>query len=301
MSISVRRGPVKKTARERFNKLICQSDQRAGTAGRRVLQFVRENRELVLASSAAELGARIGTSDATVVRTIQAAGFIGFGDLKSAILDSLAPASTPADDLRHTLADLEKSTGAALDNVLQNHADGFEALKSATCRTQIASAVHALDGCSRIVTFGIGPSAALASYVSIMLARAGRASGTLDATGSMLADQLLDLRERDALLILAYGRPYKEVTAVFKEAKRLALPTVLMTAALGTPLAKMADVAVAIPRGRPGNVALHGATLVGLEALVLSLAASKPDDAFRSLNRLNELRQAIAGPRQTQR
>jgi hypothetical protein len=39
-------------------------------------------------------------------------------------------------------------------------------------------------------------------------------------------------------------------------------------------------VVIAIPRGRPCHVALHGATLVGLEALVLSLAAAKPEDAL---------------------
>ena len=48
----------------------------------------------------------------------------------------------------------------------------------------------------------------------------------------------------------------------------------------------------AIPRGRPGQVALHGATLVGLEAMVLSLAAAKPEAALASLDNLNRLRRA---------
>jgi DNA-binding MurR/RpiR family transcriptional regulator len=109
----------------------------------------------------------------------------------------------------------------------------------------------------------------------------------------MLADQLLDLRGGDSLLILAYGRLYKEVTAVFAEAKSLGLATVLVTEANDTPLARMADVVIAIPRGHPGQVSLHGATLVGLEALVLSLAAAQPDDALASLDKLNHLRRAI--------
>ena len=50
---------------------------------------------------------------------------------------------------------------------------------------------------------------------------------------------------------------------------------------------------VAIPRGRPGQVALHGATLVGLEAMVLSLAAARPDEALTSLDKLDHLRRAI--------
>src|SRR5262249_8931381 len=107
----------------------------------------------------------------------------------------------------------------------------------------------------------------------------------------------LDMRKGDALLILAYGRLYKEVAAVFGEAKALGLTTVLVTEAKGTALTKLADVVIVVPRGRPGHVALHGATLVGIEALVLSLAAAKPDAALRSLENLTPLRAVIDGRR----
>jgi DNA-binding MurR/RpiR family transcriptional regulator len=276
-----------------LDQLLRGANPQLGAAGRRVARFIDENRQIVLASSAAALGERIGTSDATVVRTIQALGFAGLGDLKRAILNSASRASTPADDMRRTLRDLEKSTGHALDSVLQAHLEGIDVLRSDKCRAQIAAGVRVLDAASRIVVFGIGPSAALATYVSVLLGRCGRCSRTLNATGSMLADQLLDLKPGDSLLILAYGRIYKEVTAVFAEAKSAGLATVLVTEAPDTPLARMADAVVAIPRGRPGQVALHGATLVGLEAMVLSLAAARPDDALTSLDRLDHLRRAI--------
>jgi DNA-binding MurR/RpiR family transcriptional regulator len=276
-----------------LDQLLRHANLRLGEAGLRVARFINENRQTVLASSAASLGDRIGTSDATVVRTVQALGFAGLGDLKRAILNSIGQTSTPADNMRRTLRDLEKSTGRALDSVLNAHANGLIVLRSDECRAQIAAGVRTLDASSRIVVFGIGPSAALANYVSVLLARCGRRNRTLDATGSMLADQLLDLRGGDSLLILAYGRLYKEVTAVFAEAKSLGLATVLVTEANDTPLARMADVVIAIPRGHPGQVSLHGATLVGLEVLVLSLAAAQPDDALASLDKLNHLRRAI--------
>jgi DNA-binding MurR/RpiR family transcriptional regulator len=268
-----------------------QAQQQLGAAGVRVAKFIDENRQIVLASSAAALGARIGTSDATVLRTVQTLGFASLADLKSAILNS-GPVSTPADDMRRTLVDLEKATGEALDGILQAHADGLSILQSEKCRAQMAASVRVLDAADRIAVFGIGPSSALATYVSVLLTRSGRRSRTINATGSMLADQLLDLRAGDALLILAYGRLYREVKAVFAEAKALRLPTVLVTEADDTPLAKLADVCVAIPRGRPGQMALHGATLVGLEALALSLAAAKPEAALSSLENLNRLRRA---------
>src|ERR1700761_6432766 len=192
-----------------LDRLFQRANQKLGEAGRRVVRFIDENRQTVLASSAAALGSYVGTSDATVVRTIQALGFTGLGDLKRAILKSTDTVSTPADHMRRTLADLEKTTGQAFDGVLQAHTDGLAVLNSERCRAQIAAAVGLLDAADRIAVFGIGPSAALASYVSISLARCGRSSRTISATGSMLADQLLDLRRGDGLLILAYGRLYQ--------------------------------------------------------------------------------------------
>jgi DNA-binding MurR/RpiR family transcriptional regulator len=274
-----------------LGSLLRNANEQLGATGRRVAKFIDENRQIVLASSAAALGGRIGTSDATVLRTVQTLGFASLADLKSAILKS-GSASTPADDMRRTLVDLEKATGQAFDGILQAHHEGLEVLRSEKCRAQMAAAVRVLDGAGRIAVFGIGPSAALATYVSTLLARNGRRSRMIGATGSMLADQLLDLDKADVLLILAYGRLYREVKAVFSEAKALDLPTVLMTEADDTPLAKLANVCVAIPRGRPGQVALHGATLVGLEGLVLSLAAARPDAALASLDNLNRLRRA---------
>jgi hypothetical protein len=50
------------------------------------------------------------------------------------------------------------------------------------------------------------------------------------------------------------------------------------------------------PSSAGGPARRLGATLVGLEALVLSLAAAKPNDALGSLENLNRLRRAIDAP-----
>jgi DNA-binding MurR/RpiR family transcriptional regulator len=131
--------------------------------------------------------------------------------------------------------------------------------------------------------------------MTIMLARNGRRARALDATGLSLADQLLDLRERDALLILAYGRSYREVATTISEARRLRLPIVLITDSLERKLARFADVIIPAQRGRAERVALHGATFVVLEAIGLGLAASDRRSAIETLERLNELRDAVAG------
>ena len=83
------------------------------------------------------------------------------------------------------------------------------------------------------------------------------------------------------VLALAYGRAYREVTALFREARRLSLPIVLISDPAENKLTRSANVVLAIPRGRRQQFALHGGTLVGLEALILALAAANGEQAFR--------------------
>lgn len=266
-------------------------------AASRVATFIDKNRAKALGSSAADIGASSGTSDATVVRTIQSLGFDGLADLRQSLAASFDMSATPADNMRRSLADIGESTDRAIDLVFNAHRKAFEALQSAETRDAITAAVSTLHPADRIVVFGIGPSSALAHYVTMLLGRNGRRARALDATGTALADQLLDLRKDDALLILAYGRSYREVATTFAEASRLDLPTVLVTDTLEEKLARRADVVIPAKRGNANSVALHGATTVVLEAVVLGLAASDNETAVATLDRLNSLREAVSGKR----
>jgi DNA-binding MurR/RpiR family transcriptional regulator len=268
-----------------------------GAAGQRVAHFIVQNPAAALASSAMDLAASTGTSDATVIRTVQALGYAGLADLKQALVASLERGATPADDMRRTLEDLGQDATLALDMVLETHAEALTTLRSAAFREQLGRALPALHAAERIVVFGIGPSAALAQYAATLLARAGRRSMCLNVTGIMLADRMLDLRAGDAVLALAYGRAYREVTGLFGEARRLRLPIVLVSETAESALARFADVVLVIPRGKRQRVALHGGTLVGLEAVVLALAAANGDRALATLERLNMLRVGVSGQR----
>jgi DNA-binding MurR/RpiR family transcriptional regulator len=267
-------------------------------AMRRVARFIDANRPLVLAWSAAEVAARIGTSDATVVRTVQALGFDGLPALKRHLAATLHAPPTPAEAMRNTLGEFSgQAVSEAIAHAVAAQREAVEALHEAPAQATILAAVRALHPAQRILVFGLGPSAALARYLATVLNRGGRASQPLDASGIGLADQLLQLRAGDALLVLAYGRTYREVATVFAEARRLALPLVLVTDSLEQRLARQADVVVPARRGRTRRVALHGATLVALEAIALGLAASRGDLALAALERLNDLRAAVAGGR----
>jgi DNA-binding MurR/RpiR family transcriptional regulator len=291
-------GPAEPPA-DPFAERLRQLGSGLSPGARRVSRFIADNRAIALGASAADLAERVGTSDATVVRAVQAMGFAGMSDLKRALADAFAANPVnPAEAMRSTLVELAQASEQAVDFALDVQREAVAALASADARATLRAAVAALHPARRILIFGLGPTAALVGYMATMLRRAGRTAQALDASGLALADQLLDVGPGDALIILAYGRAYREVVAVFGEAKRLGLTIVLVTDSLDRSLAKHADVVVPARRGQAGRVALHGATLVALEAVVLGLASLDSERALAALDRLNDLRAVITGGRQ---
>lgn len=260
---------------------------------RRVASFIDANRLDAMTKPAAELALAIGTSDATVIRTVKALGFSGLPELKRELAAFFGKGASASDNMQRTLSRVEGDVEGAIDFVLTAQQLSIGQLRSEAIRTKISAAVRMLEGAQRIAVFGIGPTAFLAGYTGLLIARNGRQSHVLDATGGALADQLLQLGECNALLMLAYGRTYKEAAVTIAEARSLKLPIVLISDSLDEGLARYADVIVPAPRGLTEHVALHATTFACLEALILGLAAADQANALARLDKLNELRKAI--------
>lgn len=264
----------------------------------RVAHYLNRNRVAVLANSAAELAAMIGTSDATVVRTVQALGFQGLGELRQSIASALGGDTAPLHHMHQTLEELSGKTGeaaaTAADIVIDTHADSLRQLQGADARAQIHVAIAKLHAAERIILYAAGPSKPLAEYLAILFGRHGQPAKVIGQGGLGLADELLDLSERDGLLLLSYGKPYREVLLTAAEAGKAGIPIVLVTDAPNTKLARSASAVIAARRGRAERIALHGTTLIALEALVMGLAVANRSRTMRTLARLGTLRTALA-------
>lgn len=259
----------------------------------RVAHYLNRNKVTVLANSAAELAAMIGTSDATVIRTVQALGFQGLAELRQSIAAGIGNSSAPLHHMRQTLDEVNGKGSAAADIVIDTHLESLATMQTPEAREQIHKAVAMLHGASRIIIYAAGPSRPLAEYLRLLLGRHGQCAKVIGQGGLGLADELLDLSEQDRLLILSYGKPYKEVMLVASEAAVIGTPIVLVTDSPTTKLARAANAIVAARRGRTERVALHGTTLIALEALVMGLAVANQSRTMRTLARLGTLRAAL--------
>jgi DNA-binding MurR/RpiR family transcriptional regulator len=281
------------TATESFGGRVAAHPDIA-PAERRVASGLLELGAEASVLSAAVLAERLGTSDATIVRTAKALGYAGLAELRRALV---AHTSEPpiGERLRRSLE--RTSREELFASAIANHLASLEALTRNVSAARFEDAVAVLSASERIVWRGVGPSAHLAAYGQLLSERVGKRSSALVHTGTSFADELLTLAAGAAIVLLAYGRLQSHVRVLLERAEALRLPVVLITDSVPRRLGAAVHTTLECGRGAPGLFASHGATLVVIEALVLAVAAGDQDTAQNSLDDLNDLRAALAGRR----
>ena len=278
-----------------FAQRFANSAAGLSPAERRVARYFQENREEVLVASAAALAAKAETSDATVVRTAKALGFSGLDELRRALADEIRTALSPADRLTRTLGEVGDSLSAAFTLTLDIHLQALEGLRRSITDEMFERAIDGIISTRRIAAFGVGPSSAIAGYLSTQLNRFGFEVLTLSSTGLLFADDLQRLREGDLVIMLAYGRVYAELAALLDEIDRRKLRSFLVTDTLAATLRRRVELVLPVARGRADMLSMHTATLGFLEALLVGIATRRPDKTLAALRELNAARAKLAG------
>jgi DNA-binding MurR/RpiR family transcriptional regulator len=278
-----------------FEERVSAQLGQLSTAEREVTRFFQQNREEVLLASASSLASKIGTSNATVVRTALALGYASLADLRRQLADEIRADLSPASRLQRTLGSVGDVLESAFQSTLVIHLDAIENLRRNVSPALFASAVTEIRTARRVVVFGIGPSAAIASYFSMQLGRFGIEAETISHTGLSIADDLNRLHGGDLVIILAYGRVYLELEALLIRIGDVRAKTILLTDTLAAALRHRIDLILPVERGRVDAFSMHTATLAIIEALLVGIAAARPRDVLTSLRRLNRLRAMVAG------
>jgi DNA-binding MurR/RpiR family transcriptional regulator len=247
------------------------------------------SRRAAVAESASAIAAELGVSDATVVRTAQALGYTGLPELRRALArqdDNV----TLAERLHHSLAQTETDTlSTSIDSLLAS----IDVLVRQVSGPHFEHAVEILAGAGRLLWSGIGPSAPLVEYASMLARRLGRPSLALTRSGRAAADDLLEVTPSSAVVVLTYGRLQRHVEALLGRAEELETPVVLITDVLGQELEDRVAETLVCWRGAPGLFASHAPTMVLLEGLLMGLARMDSDRAEGSLAELETMRKIL--------
>lgn len=271
---------------------IAALSSKASPVEARVLDWLSRNRETALHASAARIAEEVGASDATVIRTARKLGYSGLDALRAALAQDLRRDLTLAERMASDVARAQSGSPLAVaTDGLGMALDAIERLDA----EEIAQAAMTLGDARRVHVFGIGPSGYLAGYMAAQLGRLGIDARAMVQTGLQLADDLLGIAPGDAVLALAYDRPYPEVRALFDHAEANGLFSVLVTSS-GTRLPDpRAALTFRVPRGRVGGFGMHAGTLALLEGLLIAVSAADPDRTAVALETMNAARLTVSG------
>lgn len=260
----------------------------------RVARFFLEQRDALLLGSAIDIAEQAGASDATVVRTARSLGFDSLSELRAAALADLTSVTpSPSGRLQRTLDQAGNDPASALAHALATHEEGLRRMHEPAFVERFQQVVSVLQAAKRCHVFGLGPSGAVARYAALQFNRIGLASDAMIESGIGLADRLIGLARGDVLLMIAYAPIYREIVVCLKRAAALDIPVVLISDSLGPFVGGQVGVVLPVPRGRAGNLSMHGATMVTVEALVTALASGRRDRALATLEQLAGIRGTI--------
>jgi DNA-binding MurR/RpiR family transcriptional regulator len=261
-------------------------------AERNVIEFMLGAGPKSWTLSARELGEEAGTSGVTVVRAAKALGYPKLGHLRLALADYWPQKSEPRFDER-VEATLKSGANGLLEEEIHVAATSLDSLGHRVSREDFEKAVGILDRSRRIVWRGVGPSGFLAQYAALHSQRVGHRSIAITRMGTELADELLSLEPKDAVVVLSYGALQRDTEVVLDIAKDSEV--ILITDHDVNNLAERVTMVLECGRGAEGHFQSHAVTLVLIESLILGVANHNKSRRGKSLENLNRLREEIAG------
>ncbi|MDE2395169.1 MAG: glucokinase [Burkholderiales bacterium] len=235
-------------------------------AERRVADHVLAHPRDALGEPVAAIARAAEVSQPTVIRFCRSLGCEGLSDFKLRLASGLG-ATVPLAHTQVTDADSMLDLGV---KVLSNTASAILALRERIHREALDRALALLDAAERVEIYASGYSRVVADDALLKFLRLGVAAGAAtDPRLQRLASQLL--RPVDVAVIVSSSGHVEDLLAVADTARERGAPVLAITAS-HSPLAKKADVLIAVDHGEDITTQVPMVSRV-LQLLVIDMLA----------------------------
>jgi DNA-binding MurR/RpiR family transcriptional regulator len=244
-----------------------------------VAQYIVDHLDEAAFQTAEELARRANTSSSTVVRFSQALGFEGFPELQQAARDEYRrrvggggmgtngadrlPAAAPLFSLDHT----EFEAALAADHV--NVEDTAHKLS----RSDVEAAVDAIVSAEKVLIAGTDQMAFFASYLRHLLMLLDLRAEIVASPSQEALGRLSRIDDRTLVVGLSAGRPHPLITRTMKLARHRKAPTLAITDATLSEVARLARIRLYYSSNTPAFVRSHTALLSIIQALAYGVYA----------------------------
>jgi DNA-binding MurR/RpiR family transcriptional regulator len=243
-----------------------------------VAQYIVDHLDEAAFQTAEELARRANTSSSTVVRFSQALGFEGFPELQQAARDEYRRrvggggmgtngadplAAAPLFSLDHT----EFEAALAADHV--NVEDTAHKLS----RSDVEAAVDAIVSAEKVLIAGTDQMAFFASYLRHLLMLLDLRAEIVASPSQEALGRLSRIDDRTLVVGLSAGRPHPLITRTMKLARHRKAPTLAITDATLSEVARLARIRLYYSSNTPAFVRSHTALLSIIQALAYGVYA----------------------------
>jgi DNA-binding MurR/RpiR family transcriptional regulator len=238
-----------------------------------VAQYIVDHLDEAAFQTAEELARRANTSSSTVVRFSQALGFEGFPELQHAARDEYrrrrddAPngvaAAAPLFSLDHT----EFEAALAADHV--NVEDTAHKLS----RSDAEAAIDAIVSAEKVLIAGTDQMAFFASYLRHLLMLLDLRAEIVASPSQEALGRLSRIDEHTLVIGLSAGRPHPLITRTMKLARHRKAPTLAITDATLSEVARLARIRLYYSSNTPAFVRSHTALLSLIQSLAYGVYA----------------------------
>jgi DNA-binding MurR/RpiR family transcriptional regulator len=233
-----------------------------------VAQYIVDHLDEAAFQTAEELARRASTSSSTVVRFSQALGFEGFPELQQAareeyrrrppgIAGASSGAVTPLFSLDHT----ESEAALAADHV------NLEDTARKLSRTDLEAAIDAIVSAGKVLIAGTDQMAFFASYLRHLLMLLDLRAEIVASPSQEALGRLSRIDEQTLVIGLSAGRPHPLITRTMKLARHRKAPTMAITDATLSEVARLARIRLYYSSNTPAFVRSHTALLSLIQAL----------------------------------
>lgn len=256
----------------------------------KIIDFIYQNIALVPYLTIAQCAKELGVSIATLSRFVRHVGFSNYKELRSAII-SHENILTPAQKLHETLLNNDITSCKSL---LQMQQDYIDKTIENLSESDIQRAVGMLRDASVIHIFGKGASAGPAELLSFRIKCFQKRTMRIHSSGSELFEDLAGIQHGELIFIFAFHKISVEARVVIDHAKKMGIPTILVTDRLYTEQDTRADVNLYVYRGGCSEFHSMTALVALIDSLVILIAKSLEEKADNAPADRHELRERYA-------
>ncbi len=254
----------------------------------KLARFFLNHEDTVAFASANDIGVRVGTSAATVVRFCRVLGYEGYTDLQTVIRSQFPQYRTIVQKMADRVAGGNLSENLPL-NIAQANIHNIEETMNQVSDETLAKAVQAITQADQIRIFGSGLSAAaaaLAEYALTMLGFSARAYLNGGVTQAMEISRLTD---RDLIIVISIWRYLRDTVEAAQAARAVGTTCIALTDSPVAAVANLADyVFIAATEG-----AAHSRSLAGIFSIIdllsAAIAAERPQESMDAVQRIDTL------------